>query len=212
MSTDAGGPRPSVRVRARPRARAGGRSEDVRRRVAQACLDLLGEGDAGFGPVEVARRAGVSRATVHRWWPTKSDLLREALTLHTRDLAVAVDTGAWASDVRTLAHRLATFFAAPVEVAQNALMASGAHPDYTAAVLTHYEALFDSWRAMVERARARGELADGVDTDAVLLTLASPLVVVPLLFRRPVGDAELAHVVALVLRATSAGPPAPGAH
>ena len=128
----------------------------MRRRVAQACLDLLGEGEAGFGPVEVARRAGVSRATLHRWWPTKADLLREALTLHTRSLAVGVDTGSWAGDVRALAHRLAAFFADPVEVTQNALMASGEHPDYTAAVLAHYETLFDDWRAMAARARDRG--------------------------------------------------------
>ena len=186
----------------RQRVRAGGRSEAVRRRVAQACLDLLGEGDAGFGPVEVARRAGVSRATLHRWWPTKADLLREALALHTRDIAAAVDTGSWEGDVRALAHRLAAFFADPVEVTQNALMASGAHPDYTAAVLTHYEALFDDWRAMVVRARGRGEVAEGVDADAVLLTLASPLVVVPLLFRRPVQGEELDNVVTVVLRAT----------
>jgi AcrR family transcriptional regulator len=187
----------------RRRVRAGGRSEDVRRRVAQACLDLLGEGDAGFGPVEVARRAGVSRATVHRWWPTKADLLREALALHTRDLAVAVDTGSWGGDVRALADRLATFFADPVEVTQNALMASGQHPDYTAAVLAHYEALFDDWRAMVARARARGEVTGDLDADAVLLTLVSPLVVVPLLFRRRVGGGELEQLVALVLRATT---------
>jgi AcrR family transcriptional regulator len=175
----------------------------VRRRVAQACLDLLGEGNAGFGPVDVARRAGVSRATLHRWWPTKADLLGEALSLHTRDLAVAVDTGSWAGDVRALARRLAVFFSDPVEVSQNALMASGEHPDYTAAVLRHYETLFDDWRAMATRARDRGELADGVDVDATLLTLASPLVVVPLLFRRPVRDEELEHVVSLVLRATT---------
>jgi AcrR family transcriptional regulator len=186
----------------RPRVRAGGRSEDVRRRVAQACLDLLAAGEAELGPVEVARRAGVSRATLHRWWPTKADLLREALTLHTRSLAVAVDTGTWAGDVRALAQRLAVFFAEPVEVAQNGLMASGSHPDYTAAVLAHYEPLFDGWRAMVARARDRGELADGVDVDAVLLTLASPLVVVPLLFRRPLRSDEVDGIVALVLRAT----------
>ena len=195
VSTDVGAPR--------RRVRAGGRSEDVRRRVAQACLDLLGEGDAGFGPLDVARRAGVSRATLHRWWPAKADLLREALTLHTRDLAVAVDTGSWPSDVRALVHRLAAFFADPVEVTQNALMASGQHPDYTAAVLGHYEALFDDWRAMATRARDRGELADGIDVDATLLTLASPLVVVPLLFRRRLRDEELEQLISLVLRATT---------
>ena len=52
-------------------------------------------------------------------------------------------------------------------------------------MLVPYETLFDDWRAMAARARDRGELAEGLDVDATLLTLASPLVVVPLLFRRP---------------------------
>ena len=186
---------------ARRRVRTGGRSEDVRRRVAGACLELLAAGDVGFGPVEVAARAGVSRATVHRWWPTKDDLLREALTHHTRFLAVP-DEGSWAADLRAFAHRLAVFFADPVEVSQNALMASGAHADYTAAVLDHYSPIFDGWKAMVERARVRGEVADDVDVDALLLMLVSPLVVVPLLFRMDLAPADVDAVVGLVVRAT----------
>ncbi len=84
------------------RRRAGGRSERIRLRVAQTCLDLLGAGNADFGPVEVARRSGVSRATIHRWWPTKADLLREALALHTSSLSVP-DTGVWVDGVLGLA-------------------------------------------------------------------------------------------------------------
>jgi AcrR family transcriptional regulator len=175
----------------------------VRSQVGAACLALLAEGNVGFGPVEVAARAGVSRATVHRWWPTKADLLQEALALHTRSLAVP-DTGSWPDDVRALAERLATFFAEPVEVGLNALMASGEHPGYTTAVLEHYSPLFADWRGVVERARARGELVDGVDADTVLLTLVSPLVLVPLLFRLPLTAGDVRRIAALVVDATSA--------
>jgi AcrR family transcriptional regulator len=192
---------PSARPR-RVRVRAGGRSEEVRRRVAEACLGFLAAGNVDFGPVDVARRSGVSRATIHRWWPRKSDFLREALSLHTRSLG-APDTGSWARDVRSFAATLAAFFSDPVEVSQNALMATGAHPEYTAAVLEHYQAIFEDWRAMLERARGRGEVAADVDADAVLLTLVSPLVLVPLLYRRVLSKRELEGVVGLVLRATA---------
>jgi AcrR family transcriptional regulator len=178
----------------------------VRGQVGAACLDILAEGKVGFGPGEVAARAGVSRATVHRWWPTKAHLVREALALHTRSLALP-DSGSWPDDVRLLAHGLASFFAQPIEVALNALMASGEHPDYTAAVLEHFQPLFADWRAVVERARERGELVDGVDADTVLLTLLSPLVLVPLLFRRTLTDGEVGRVAGLVVRATSARAP-----
>jgi AcrR family transcriptional regulator len=191
-------------LEARPRVRAGGRSERVRQRVARACLDLLAAGDAGFGPVDVARRSGVSRATLHRWWPTKADLLREALTMHTRSLVVA-DTGSWPDDLRALAHQFAAFFADPVEVSLNALMASGAHPEFTDAVLDHYGPLFDDWRALVRRAQARGEAAADADPDAVLLALASPLLLVPLLYRGPLTAGDVDRIAALVLRGTETG-------
>jgi AcrR family transcriptional regulator len=174
----------------------------VRRRVAQACLDLLAEGHADLGPVEVSRRAGVSRATVHRWWPTRGDLLRAGLELHASDLD-APDTGSWERDLRLFAWRFAEFSSDPVEVTQNAVMAAGAHPDYTAAVLEHYAPIFTGWRAMLERGRARGEVADDVDADAVLLLALSPLTLVPLLYRRTFTHAEVDHLVDLVLRATS---------
>jgi AcrR family transcriptional regulator len=189
---------------ARPRVRAGGRSERVRQRVARACLDLLAAGDAGFGPVDVARRSGVSRATLHRWWPTKADLLREALTMHTRSLVVA-EGGSWPDDVHAMARQFAAFFADPVEVSLNALMASGAHPEFTDAVLDHYGPLFDDWRALVRRAQGRGEVAADVDADAVLLALMSPLLLVPLLYGGPLTSGDVDRIAALVLRGTAPG-------
>lgn len=188
--------------RARPeRVRTGGRSERVRHAVASACLELLGEGRVDFGPVEIAQRSGVSRATLHRWWPTRADLLREALTLHTRPLEVP-DTGSWAGDVRALAEQLAAFFSDPIEVSQNAIMASGAHPEYTQAVLEHYAPLFLGWRGIVERAMARGEVRPDADADAVVLLLTSPLLVAPLVLRyTPTGE-EVGRIVELVLAAT----------
>ncbi len=141
---------------------------------------------------------------MHRWWPTKADLVREALSLHTRSLGVP-DTGTWPDDVATLAQRLATFFADPVEVSLNELMASGEHPDYTTTVLQHFQPLFADWRAVVERARRRGELIDDVDADTVLVALVSPLVLMPLLFRRTLTTGEIRRIAELVVSATTPG-------
>lgn len=174
----------------------------MRQRVAVACLDLLAAGNAAFGPVEVARASGVSRATIHRWWPTKADLLREALTAHTNALVVT-DTGEWAADVHAMAHRFAAFFDDPVEVSLNALMASGAHPDFNDAVIAHYDELFEDWRVLVRDAQDRGAVRDEVDADTLLLALASPLLLVPLLFRRSIRPTRVDRLAALVVRAST---------
>lgn len=186
------------------RVRAGGRSEQVRRRVAEASLALLAEGRTDFGPADVAARSGVSRATIYRWWPAKTDLLREALAMHTGRRLDPPDTGSWHDDLRALAGKLAAFFGDPVEVAQNAIMASGSAPDFDALVLEMYEPLFEAWRTMVERARSRGEVRTDVDADAVLLSLASPLLVLPLIFHRKATAAEARRIADLVHAGTAA--------
>ena len=81
-------------------------------------------------------------------------------------------------------------------------MASGAHTEYTLAVLEHYSPIFDEWKAMLDRARDRGELATDVDADAVLLVTLSPLLLVPLLYRATLTEADVDGIVTLVLRAT----------
>jgi AcrR family transcriptional regulator len=180
------------------RVRAGGRSERTRQKVGQACLALLAQGRTALSPADVAARAGVSRATVYRWWPTKTDLLREGLAAHTGRRIDPPDTGTWRDDLHALAHRLTAFFSDPAEVAMSAVMATGEAPEFDAFVLEQYEPVFGAWRAMVERARARNEVRADADADAVLLALAAPLVVIPLLFHRTPTDAEVAQLIDVV--------------
>ena len=194
-------------MEAQTRVRAGGRSERVRRRVAQACLDLLAEGSTDVNIAEVARRSGVTRPTIYRWWPTKAARIAEALTAHTRHRLDPPDTGSWAGDVGALAVAMAAFFSDPVEVSQNVIMARGDDPEYERIVLQHYAPLFEAWRAVVERARERGELAVAVDADAVVLALVSPLLLVPLLFHRTLTTGEVERHAGLVIAATRADAP-----
>jgi AcrR family transcriptional regulator len=183
------------------RARPGGRSQRIRENVANACLGLLAEGRLDFGPAEVAERSGVSRTTVYRWWPTQPDLLREALTLHTRRLDPP-DTGSWPGDVYALIAQLTAFFSDPIELAQNAIIASGAHPEFTRFQLEYYEPTLAAWRQMVRRGIERGEVAVDVDPDTVIALIASPLLTIPLLQRRSPRPDEVIEIGKLVLRAT----------
>lgn len=185
----------------RERVRTGGRSERVRRAVAQAVLDLLAERVVDFGPSEVAARADLNRKTIYRWWPTFADLVREGLSAHSSTVEVP-DTGSWERDIRELAHRLATFFASPVEVATNAIIAARGTPELSALIFEHFEPIQESWRAVIARAAARGEVHPDCTPEAVLNTLASPLVLTPLTRHRAATRQEVDTLVDLVLRAT----------
>jgi AcrR family transcriptional regulator len=63
-----------------PQARGRPRDEEAGERILDAALALLGEaGYAGLSMEAVARRAGVSKPTLYRRWPSKADLATAAL-------------------------------------------------------------------------------------------------------------------------------------
>ncbi|OQQ25171.1 TetR family transcriptional regulator [Prescottella equi] len=181
--------------------RSGGRSEKVRVAVGEACLAFLSEGRVDFTTVEVATRAGVSRKTIYRWWPTHNDLLIEALSLHIRQ-AAPPDTGAWESDVRAFVELVAEYAAGPVEVASGALMASRRYPDFNRVVLEQHRPVLDAWRQMVQRAIDRGEANSQHSPEAVVNALAAPLFMAPMMLGRKASDEEMEQVIGIVLAAT----------
>lgn len=167
-----------MKVRQRP----GGRSERVRRAVADAVLSYFRDGDVEFSVSDVASRAGVNRRTIYRWWPSRSDLVREGLSLHYAELE-APDTGDWSADIRALAEMFARYFSDPIIVGINALMASGRYPDLNAGVTDFWRPAIDALSIVVRRAGARGELKADVDGELVVQMLVSPLLVHSVLVR-----------------------------
>ena len=86
------------------RGRGRPRSEEAHRAIVSAAEKLLlKHGLGGVSMDEIAERAGVSKATIYRWWPSKELLALEAL-LHSwdGDLDKAPDTGTLRGDLRAI--------------------------------------------------------------------------------------------------------------
>ncbi|WP_454730219.1 TetR/AcrR family transcriptional regulator [Cellulosimicrobium protaetiae] len=78
------------------------RSETSRRAILTASLDLCAE--HGYGPVTVeaiAARAGVSKKTIYRWWPSKGAVVLEALDDAANPAADFPDSGDLREDLVT---------------------------------------------------------------------------------------------------------------
>ena len=165
-----------------------GRGEHARRRVLRAALDVLADdGMPGFTVESVARRAGASKATVYRHWPTPSALLVDAMDAEFRPLP-DVDTGDLRADLVRLLTAFASAFtdspfpklmAAFTDAAERDPALGAMHAELTRRRREPLVRLLDA-------ARARGELVAGTDLELVVDLLAAPF-----FYRRLVAHAAL---------------------
>src|SRR6202000_695497 len=98
------GPARSDAELAEPAPRGRPRSARAHEAILKAAAGLLLEhGLAAVSMDAVAARAGVSKATIYRWWPTKETLALDALyTEWTAAAPVPKDTGSLRGDLNQL--------------------------------------------------------------------------------------------------------------
>jgi AcrR family transcriptional regulator len=76
------------------------RSEKTRLAVLEATADLLEEGGLGAATIEaIAARAGVSKVTIYKWWPSRGSVAIDALFHRHHQTIDFPDTGDVAKDL-----------------------------------------------------------------------------------------------------------------
>jgi AcrR family transcriptional regulator len=169
-----------------------GRPRDPRidRAVLAATRELLVEiGYARLSFELVAKRAGISRPTIYRRWPSKMHLVHAAV-FPDPDSSLVADTGDFAADLRTMIRRTLQSYARPEAQAAIPGLLSDLHddPQLRSAVIDRLENQVRVHLAgVVARAVARGEVSPDVDADALLDTIAGAL------FHRVVARQELSE-------------------
>ena len=153
-----------------------GRGEQARRRVLRAALDVLADdGMPGLTMESVARRAGASKATVYRHWPSPSALLVDAMDAEFRPLA-DVDTGDLRADLVALLTAFSSSLTGSPFPRLMAAFTDAAERDPALAEL-HAELTRrrrEPLLRVLTAAVARGELPGDTDTDLVVDLLAAP--------------------------------------
>lgn len=154
------------------------RSEKTKNAVLSAAYELLLEN--GFGAVtieKIAERAGVSKATIYKWWPNKAAVIMDAFF----DAAVVKlpvpDTGSVINDMITQVNNLANFLISPEGKVINEIIAEGQSDLKLAeAYRTMYfkPRRLDS-RYILERGISRGELKEDLDIELVIDLIFGPL-------------------------------------
>jgi AcrR family transcriptional regulator len=166
------------------------RSAESRRAIIQSAMGILqNDGYAALNIEAIAAKAGVSKQTIYRWWPSAAFIVLEALTADMQGQdALAPDVGSLKGDllelvrptVRALAQRRGPVFQALIAEAQ-------ADPRFAEAFRSSLMAAHrDTVRAIVGRAQLRGEVAFDAD-----LELAADMIYGPILYRLLNGHAPL---------------------
>jgi AcrR family transcriptional regulator len=127
---------------------------------------LAADGYGGLTMEDVAAMAGVSKATIYRRWPTKTDLLVSVIDRAAEGTVTPPDSGSLRGDLIALLSALVDFLDGPGGAARRALLAAAtAEPAIAAAFqrgpIARWDAAFD---VAFERAAERGEVTPDAAT------------------------------------------------
>jgi AcrR family transcriptional regulator len=112
---------------AAPRPRGRPRSERARQAILAAGLELVAEEGADRVTMDaIARRAGVSKETLYRWWKSKGDVLLEALAELGEHAIPIPDTDALSADLHAFLRATADALDPPTRRVLRALAAEAA--------------------------------------------------------------------------------------
>jgi AcrR family transcriptional regulator len=160
-------------------ARGRPRSERARLAVLDAAADLLIRGGMGAATMEaIAARAGVSKATIYKWWPSRAHVALDSFFVTTKN-TMAVTSGASLAEALTMqVGSLQRLFVDPAtgSLMREMVALAQSDPDIRAALATRW---LRPRRAVVEELLRvgidRGEIRADADLPAAMDQLFGPL-------------------------------------
>jgi AcrR family transcriptional regulator len=168
--------RPKTRIAPRPRGRP--RSEQARQEILETAYKLLR--DKGFNAVgshEIAQAAGVSSATLYRWWKSKEEILLDACFEHMRPVLAIPETGSALTRLRHYVLRAREFLVSE-EGSVLARVLTGIYEDQRLRRMfleRYVDQRRQIQRGIIEDAITFGELKPTTDPELLIDLLGGPL-------------------------------------
>jgi AcrR family transcriptional regulator len=178
------------------------RGEEFTSRVLEATLTQLAElGFERLSIPQVADIAGVNKTSIYRRWPTKVDLVRDALAIPLSHADEAPNTGALRTDLIALASTVAVFMQSRLGTALIRIMlAEGGNPEVRALANAAYsEADKHGPWIVIQRALKRGEIRGQLDPSLMLFSIAGAIMHRVFVEQRDAPNEFIEQVVDLVL-------------
>lgn len=186
------------------------RSQKAHDAILEAAAELLLErGLTAVSMDAVAARAGVSKATIYRWWPTKETLALDALYQEWASVPPATDTGSLRGDLLTLLPPWARLASKrPYGRAIAALLTEAqTNPAFEREYLARFvEPRREQAREIFRRAIARGEIPPDTKLEVALDLLYGPIYHRLLHGHAPLNDRFVRDVIDIALNGIASAP------
>jgi len=191
----------------KPQPRPATRRPHYERAILRAALEELALADFGGLSIErVAERAGVNKTTIYRRWPTKSDLLRDAVmsALAVKDPLPAASSGSLREDLLGIGQWMLRFLGSFEGQSLIRLrLIDHPQPELAAVAKSSHDGRREHLRQLLLESVARGELASANDVELVLDVLFGWMLVRQLLKNERIDDVLIARVVDILSRGAS---------
>ncbi len=179
------------------------RSEQSRSAVLGATTELLHEvGLRAMTTEQIARRSGVGKATIYKWWPNKYAVAVEAFLAEITAEAPDPDTGSAPEDLRRVLSGLIHFYTGASGRVFAQLIGEGQYdPRIREELRDHLVAPRRAlMRTVWNRGVRRGQLRADADPDTMIDLLIGPVLYRLLLGTAPLDDTTAAALVDAALR------------
>jgi AcrR family transcriptional regulator len=162
-----------------PKTRGRHRSLEAEASILRATLYLLERKPLRQVTTDaIAKRAGVSKATIYKWWPNKSQVALDAYLRVMTDLVVMPDTGSAETDFTVQLKSLTHFYKSPLGRLFSQFIAEGqSDPGFLALFRERFLYMRrDAARVMWRRGVDRGEIRKEIGSEIVLDLIYGPMV------------------------------------
>ena len=173
----------------KPKPRGRHRSLEAKTAILKATLSLLERKPLRCVTTDaIARRAGVSKATIYKWWPNKTLVALEAYLANMTERVAVPDTGSAEVDFTVQLQSLTAFYTSPSGRPFCQFIAEGqSDPGFLALFREQFlYARRDAARVMWRRGVERKEIREEIDGEIVL-----DLIYGPTIFRLLAGHGSL---------------------
>jgi len=184
-----------------PKARGRHRSIEAKTAILKATLQLLERKPLRKVTTDaIAKRAGVSKATIYKWWPNKTLVAFEAYFAGMTERVADPDTGSAETDFILQLKSVTAFYTSPLGRLFCQFIAEG---QSDAAFLALFRERFlyprrDAARVMWRRGVERGEVCEKIDGEIVLDLIYGPMIFRLLAGHGSLNDTEAEAVVRAV--------------